>query len=140
MIDLPGDLRVVPHHHLGAGVPQHTLRVASWPFAGRDAERPDVRSHAERGNEGFARIIASKRESESKQPCKTAMVQTSVREQNRESNHMKIPKNIGMLLLAIWLILYGLLTTTFLHFGFSHQADVLAILAIAAGVLLFLQR
>jgi len=45
-----------------------------------------------------------------------------------------------MLLLAIWLILYGLLTTTFLSFGFSHQADVLAILAIAAGVLLFLQR
>jgi hypothetical protein len=28
-----------------------TLCVASCPCAGRDAERPDVRSHAERGNE-----------------------------------------------------------------------------------------
>jgi hypothetical protein len=29
-----------------------TLSVASGFRAGRDAERPDVRSHAERGNEG----------------------------------------------------------------------------------------
>jgi len=29
-----------------------TLCVASGYRAGRDAERPDVRSHAERGNEG----------------------------------------------------------------------------------------
>jgi hypothetical protein len=28
-----------------------TLRVAASPRAGRDAERPDVLSHAERGNE-----------------------------------------------------------------------------------------
>jgi hypothetical protein len=53
---------------------------------------------------------------------------------------MKIPKNIGMLLLAIWLILYGLLTAPFLHFNFAHSLDLLAILAIATGVLLFLQR
>ena len=53
---------------------------------------------------------------------------------------MRIPKNIGMLLLAIWLILYGLLRNSFLHFGFAHDGDLLAILAIAAGVLLFLQR
>ena len=53
---------------------------------------------------------------------------------------MKIPKNIGMLLLAIWLILYGVLNAPFLHFSFTHSLDLLAILAIATGVLLFLQR
>jgi hypothetical protein len=53
---------------------------------------------------------------------------------------MKMPKNLGMLLLAIWLILYGLLTAPFLNFSFSHSSDILAVLAIATGVLLFLQR
>jgi hypothetical protein len=53
---------------------------------------------------------------------------------------MKMPKNLGMLLLAIWLILFGLLTAPFLHLSFAHSGDLLAILAIATGVLLFLQR
>jgi len=53
---------------------------------------------------------------------------------------MKLPKNLGMLLLGIWLILFGLLTAPFLSFSFSHSGDLLASLAIAAGVLLFLQR
>ncbi|MBA3483786.1 MAG: hypothetical protein H0W34_14905 [Pyrinomonadaceae bacterium] len=49
-------------------------------------------------------------------------------------------KNLGMLLLAIWLILFGLLTAPFLGVNFSHSGDVLAVLAIAAGVFLVLQR
>jgi hypothetical protein len=53
---------------------------------------------------------------------------------------MKIPKNLGMLLLAIWLILYGLLTAPFLSVHFSHSGDLLAVLAVAAGVLLLIQR
>jgi hypothetical protein len=53
---------------------------------------------------------------------------------------MKLPKNLGMLLLAIWLILFGLLTAPFLKFSFSHSGDLLAVLAIVVGVLLFLQR
>ena len=53
---------------------------------------------------------------------------------------MKMPKNLGMLLLAIWLILFGLLTAPFLSLSFAHSGDILAVLAIAAGVLLFLQR
>jgi hypothetical protein len=53
---------------------------------------------------------------------------------------MKMPKNLGMLLLAIWLILFGLLTAPFLSLSFAHSGDLLAVLAIAAGVLLFLQR
>jgi hypothetical protein len=53
---------------------------------------------------------------------------------------MTPPKNLGMLLLAVWLILFGLLTAPFLGVSFSHSGDVLAVLAIAAGVLLFLQR
>lgn len=53
---------------------------------------------------------------------------------------MKMPKNLGMLLLAIWLILYGLLTAPFLHFSFTHAGDILALLAIVTGALLLLQR
>lgn len=53
---------------------------------------------------------------------------------------MKLPKNLGMLLLAIWLILFGLLTAPFLHFSFAYSGDLLAVLGIATGVLLLLQR
>ena len=54
--------------------------------------------------------------------------------------NLKMPKNLGMLLLAIWLILYGLLTAPFLNFSFSHSGDLLAVLAMVVGVLLLFQR
>ena len=54
--------------------------------------------------------------------------------------NLKMPKNLGRLLLAIWLILFGVLTAPFLNFGFSHSADLLAVLGIVTGVLLLLQR
>ncbi len=44
----------------------------------------------------------------------------------------------GTILLAIWLILIGLLDLT--SFKFNGSATVLAILAIAAGVLILLRR
>ena len=53
---------------------------------------------------------------------------------------MTLPKNLGMILLAVWLILFGVLTAPFLHFSFAHSGDVLAVLAIAVGVLLLLHR
>ena len=53
---------------------------------------------------------------------------------------MTPPKNLGMLMLAIWLILFGLLTSPFLGVSFSHSGDVLGVLAIVAGVLLVMQR
>ncbi|MDB5350074.1 MAG: hypothetical protein JWN86_1321 [Planctomycetota bacterium] len=53
---------------------------------------------------------------------------------------MKAPKDLGMMVLAAWLILFGVLTAPFLKFSFSHSGDVLAVLAIAAGVLLFMRR
>jgi hypothetical protein len=53
---------------------------------------------------------------------------------------MKLPKNLGMLLLAVWLILFGLLTAPFLKFSFAYSGDLLAVLAVAVGVLLLLQR
>ena len=49
----------------------------------------------------------------------------------------KITKNIGMLLLAIWLILTGL--AAFIP-ALSGLGIVLAILAIAAGVFILLNR
>ena len=53
---------------------------------------------------------------------------------------MKLPRNLGMLLLAVWLILYGVLTAPFLKFSFAYSGDLLAVLAIVAGILLLLQR
>jgi hypothetical protein len=53
---------------------------------------------------------------------------------------MKSPNNFGMFLLAAWLILFGVVSAPFLKVNFSHSADLLAVLAIAAGVLLILKR
>jgi hypothetical protein len=49
---------------------------------------------------------------------------------------MNITKNLGMLLLAIYLILVGL--TALLHFAFP--GIVMAILALAAGILILIGR
>jgi hypothetical protein len=49
---------------------------------------------------------------------------------------MKFNRNIGFLLLAIWLILYGL--SAFI--SLAGLAPILAILAIAAGVFILLNR
>jgi len=51
-----------------------------------------------------------------------------------------LPKNLGMMLLAVWLILFGVLTAPFLKFHFAHSGDLLALLAIIAGVLLLIKR
>jgi hypothetical protein len=53
---------------------------------------------------------------------------------------MRVPKNLGMTLLAVWLILFGVLNAPFLGFTFAHSADLLAILAIVVGVLLLLHK
>ena len=49
----------------------------------------------------------------------------------------KLTKNIGMLLLAIWLIAYGLVA---LIPALSGLGMVLAVLAIAAGIFILLNR
>jgi hypothetical protein len=51
---------------------------------------------------------------------------------------MRLTQNLGMLLLAIWLILYGLIAL--LGLSFSGLGVIMAILAIAAGVLILLGR
>jgi len=51
---------------------------------------------------------------------------------------MKLTTNIGMLLLAVWLVLTGLIPL--LNFSFQGLATVMAILAIAAGVLIVVSR
>ena len=50
---------------------------------------------------------------------------------------MKITRNIGMLLLAIWLIAWGL---SALVPAFGGLGVILAILAIAAGIFILLGR
>lgn len=53
---------------------------------------------------------------------------------------MRLPGNLGMLGLGVWLILFGLLTAPFLKFSFTYSGDLLAVLAIVVGVLLLLRR
>jgi hypothetical protein len=53
-------------------------------------------------------------------------------------NNMNITKNLGMLLLAIWLIITGLVAL--LGLSFSGLPLILAILAIAAGILILIGR
>ena len=47
---------------------------------------------------------------------------------------MKLNKNLGMLLLGIWLILAGVIPL--LHLSFSGLGTLMALLAIAAGALI----
>ena len=51
---------------------------------------------------------------------------------------MKIFKNLGMLLLGIWLVATGLLPL--IHPNFSGLGTIMAILAIGAGVLILAGR
>jgi hypothetical protein len=47
---------------------------------------------------------------------------------------MKPGKNLGMLLLGVWLILNGVIPL--LHLSFSGLSTLMALLAIAAGVMI----
>lgn len=51
---------------------------------------------------------------------------------------MKLTKNLGMLLLAVWLIVNGL--TALLSLSFAGLPLIMAILAIAAGILILIGR
>lgn len=51
---------------------------------------------------------------------------------------MNITKNLGMLLLAIYLIIVGL--TGIFGFNLGHLSIILPVLAIAAGVLILLGK
>ena len=51
---------------------------------------------------------------------------------------MKLTKNLGMLLLSIWLILTGLIALV--SFSFQGLFLIMAVLAIIAGVLILLGR
>lgn len=52
--------------------------------------------------------------------------------------NMKLTQNLGMLLLAIWLILTGLIAL--LSFSFQGLGLIMALLAVAAGVLILIGR
>jgi hypothetical protein len=62
----------------------------------------------------------------------------SHKEVNNMKLNMKLPKNLGMLLLGIWLIVTGLLQVVSIHI--PAIGTILALLAIAAGVLILLGR
>jgi len=49
---------------------------------------------------------------------------------------MRLTKNLGMLLLSIWLILHGLISL--FNFTFSGLAIIMACLALAAGIVIVL--
>lgn len=51
---------------------------------------------------------------------------------------LRLPKNLGMTLLGIWLIMTGLIPL--LHFNFQGLPLIMAILAIATGLLILFGR
>jgi len=53
-----------------------------------------------------------------------------------ERRTMRIPKNLGMILLAIWLILEGLISL--LGLSFAGIGAIMGLLAIAADILILL--
>jgi hypothetical protein len=55
-----------------------------------------------------------------------------------EGSPRRLTQNLGILLLAAWLILGGVITL--LDFSFPAGSTLLALLAIAAGVVLILRR
>ena len=57
---------------------------------------------------------------------------------HEEVGNMKITKNLGMLLLAIWLILIGLLQVV--SIPIPAIGTISAVLAVVAGVLILLGR
>ncbi len=63
------------------------------------------------------------------------MANSWIRRKNLRESAMKI-RNVGMFLLAVWLILTGLVPL--LNLNFSGLGTVKAILAIAAGVLILI--
>lgn len=54
------------------------------------------------------------------------------------ASSVRVTRNLGMLLLAIWLIISGLVPL--LNLGFEGLGTVLAVLAVAAGVLILVGR
>lgn len=53
-------------------------------------------------------------------------------------NSVKVTRNLGMLLLGIWLILSGLIPL--LSLSFSGLGTLMAVLALAAGALILVGR
>ena len=51
---------------------------------------------------------------------------------------LRLTKNLGMILLGIWLVMTGLIPL--LHFNFQGLPLIMAIFAIATGVLILLGR
>ena len=51
---------------------------------------------------------------------------------------IKVTKNLGMLLLGIWLIMNGVIRL--LNLGFSGMGTLMAVLAVAAGALVITGR
>jgi len=50
----------------------------------------------------------------------------------------RLPKNLGMILLGLWLIMTGLIPL--LHFNFQGLPVVMAIFAVVAGVMILFGR
>ena len=51
---------------------------------------------------------------------------------------LRLPKNLGMILLGIWLIMTGLIPL--LHFNFQGLSVVMAIFAVVTGLMILFGR
>jgi len=66
------------------------------------------------------------------------MMLRAVRSPSPQEFSMNLTKNLGMLLLGIWLIVTGLIPL--LNLSFSGLGTLMAVLAIAAGALILVGR
>jgi hypothetical protein len=60
------------------------------------------------------------------------------KKEDYKMDKLRLPKNLGKLLLGIWLIMTGLIPL--LHFNFEGLFLIMAVLAIVTGVLFLLDR
>jgi len=67
-----------------------------------------------------------------------ALVYSEAKARRERNRAMKLPRNLGMVLLAVWLIATGALPL--LGITFARHDLVMDVLAIVAGVLLLLGR
>jgi hypothetical protein len=115
-------IRPIRHDHFIEGMPFGSSRTAISP---RHSRRKTVTAgHGQITASGTANLSASA----------TSYYAVAM------NFSTKLPNNLGMMMLAVWLILFGILTAPFLKFNFAHSGDLLALLAIVAGVLLLLKR
>lgn len=66
------------------------------------------------------------------------IIQKKGKKRGKKMKKLRLPKSLGMILLGVWLIITGLIPL--LHFNFQGLPVVMAIFAIATGLIILFGR